>query len=94
MTTTLSIVLGVCAGGLIGWANMLVLKKLIRIIMDEGANHTAQPWLLGGTIIGMFALLFLGALISVTLMISIAAGWTLATILYIILSRPTVSKKR
>lgn len=89
MPITLSIIIGVCAGGLIGWANMLALKKLIRIIMNEGANNTAQPWLLGGTVIGMFALLFLGVLVSVATMVSIAGGWTLSMIFFIIFNRRT-----
>jgi len=86
---TLSIIIGVCAGGLIGWVNMLALKKLIRIIMNEGANNTAQPWLLGGTVVGMFALLFLGVLVSVAMMVSIAGGWTLAMIVFMIFNRRT-----
>jgi len=86
---TPSIIIGVFAGGLIGWVNMLALKKLIRIIMDEGANNAAQPWLLGGTVIVMFALLFLGVLVSVAMMISIAAGWTLSMIVFIIFNRRT-----
>ena len=87
MTTTLSIVLGVCAGALIGWANMLVLKKLIRIIMNEGADNVTQPFLLGGTILILFVLMFLGVFISAEFLIASAAGWTVAMVVSVIRSR-------
>lgn len=87
MTTTLSIILGVCAGALIGWANMLTLKKLIRIIIHEGANNVIQPFLLGGTILILFVLMFLGVFISAAFLIASAAGWTVAMVVSVIRNR-------
>jgi len=87
MTTTLSIILGVCAGGLIGWVSMLTLKKLIRFIMNEGANNVTQPFLLGGTLLILFVLMFLGVFISAAFLIASAAGWTIAMVVSVIRER-------
>lgn len=92
MTNTLAIVLGACGGALVGLANMLTLKKMIRIIMNEGANNVVQPLLLGGTILVLFALLFLGAFISVAFIVSVAAGWTLVMIVFVIRTRFTAKR--
>ena len=87
MTTTLSIILGVCAGALIGWANMLVLKKLIGVLLNEGADNVTQPFLLGGTVLILFVLMFLGVFISAAFLIASAAGWTAAMVVSVIRNR-------
>ena len=87
MTITLSIILGVSTGGLIGWVNMLTLKKFIGIIMDEGANNVTQLFLLGGTILILFVLMFLGVFISAAFLIASAAGWTVAMAVSLIRNR-------
>lgn len=87
MTITWSIILGACFGALIGWGNALVLKKLIRMIMHEGANNVTQPLLLGGTILILFVLMFLGVFISSAFLIASAAGWTAAMVVSVIRDR-------
>lgn len=84
MSTTLSVILGMCAGALAGWANMLGLKKLIRILFHEGANNAVQPLLLGGAVLILFALLFLGAFISAAFLVAVAAGWTVVMVVFVI----------
>lgn len=87
VSITLSIIIGATAGSLVGSANMLALKKLIGMIMNEGANNAVQPLLLGGTVLLLFALIFLGVFISTAFVISVAAGWTVAMIVFVIRNR-------
>jgi hypothetical protein len=87
VTITWSIILGACFGALNGWGNALVLKKLIRMIMHEGANNVTRPLLLGGTILILFVLMFLGVFISAAFLIASAAGWTAAMVVSVIRDR-------
>jgi hypothetical protein len=89
VSDTLTIILGVCAGAGIGWVNMLALKKMIQMILNEGANNAVRLLVLGGAVFIMFALLFLGALISAAFLIATAAGWTLAMAVSVIRSKLT-----